>query len=553
MFSFLPRRSSIPLRSGDVRSLRAQSIVLSLLLAASGALAWEAVAEHRSLVANTSRTAQQTASAAAGSLVRLAYASQLGTLLRAFTPITDRAEDDTPAARARFAKIATHPATAEWCSMYDVPCQRGPALYVFHIDLRTRAWSATAPVAPAVQRWIRDSVTYEATHEYQTGWQLAALDAEIAGVPHVVSYRVAFDGAGTPVAANGLEVDIVPAARQAFARVFASSPLLTIPAAEGVPNDSLFMVRVVGSGATELFRSGGRAAPASAATVPGQPTWEFGRYDVHLALTPRLRAALDAGAEPRQMVVSTSVLFLFCVVLVGIAILQGRREAALARLRETFIGNVSHELRTPLAQIRLHAEALQYGYIRGDSARDNALGVITSESVRLKHLVDNVLTYSRDGSGQLALTLVPVDVAAVLDDVVRRLEPIAARAGMALDVRVDCAPLAVADRTALEQIVANLVDNAVRYAAGTESVVLRAERRGNVVRVAVEDTGPGIPPQDRARVFDRFVRLDNAASVAGTGIGLSIVATLVHAMHGRVQIADVVPHGTEFQIELPAA
>lgn len=549
----MTRQPMPSLRTGDALRLRAQSVVLLLLLVASGALAWESYLEHRSLTEHTREVARQTASEAAGSLIRLVHAAQIATLIHVIAPITGRAEDDTPAARARFAELATHPATAQWCSMYDLPCERGPGRYVFHVDLRTHAWSASTPIDPALARWIRDSVAYEATHDYQVGWQLAALDTRIAGLPHVVVYRVSFDDHAIPVAASGLEVDIAPAAQQAFAHVFALTPLLTIPSTHGIPNDSLFVADVIGSGGRVLFHGGASAPIGDAVTVPGEPTWDFGPYVVRLGLTPRLRTAQETAAGRGHSVVTTYVLFLVCAGLVGLAVLQARREAALARMRETFIGNVSHELRMPLAQIRLHAEALQFGFIRGESARENALGVITGESVRLKHLVDNVLTYSRDGSGQLVLTLVPVDVAAVLDDTVRRLEPLAMRAGIELRLQVEGAPLTTADRPALEQVVANLVDNAIRYATGTDHVMLRAERRGNMVRITVEDTGPGIPPRDRARVWERFVRLDNATDVPGTGIGLAIVTSLVRAMHGRVSVSDATPHGAAFVVELPAA
>lgn len=545
--------STFPLGAGDVWRLRAQHVALLLLLAASAALAWDSYEEHRTFAVHTQVTARQTATEAAGSLIRLTNAAEVMTLQHALAPITGNVEDDTPAARARFASIATHPVTPEWCSMYDAPCAHGPARYVFHVDLRTHVWSASDSVDAAVRRWIQDSVTYEATHEYRPGWQLAALDTRIAGRTHVVAYRVAFDAAGRPATANGLEVDVPVAARQAFARAFELTPLLTTPVLQGAPNARLYTVDVTADGGQSYFRGGESRHTADDATVAGTPTWDFGTYTVRLGLTPRFRAALDAAAgQPRSMAV-TYVLFALCAVLIAFAIAQARREYELARLRESFMANVSHELRTPLAQIRIYAEALLYGYVRSEAAHDNAVSVIAGETVRLVHLVDNVLRYARSGQAMHDLTLAAVDVAPVLEGVARRLEPTATRAGIALAIQIDGVPVAMADRSALDQIVGNLVDNAVRYAAGTERVILRAEASGGIVRILVEDHGPGIPARDRERIWDRFVRLDEAADVPGTGIGLAIVRALTTAMGGTARVTDTDPRGATFVIELPAA
>lgn len=543
--------STFPLGAGDAWRLRAQHVALLLLLLASAALAWDSYEEHRTFAVHTQVTARQTATEAAGSLLRLTHAAEVAILQHALAPITGNVNDDTPAARARFAQLATHPETPEWCSLYDTPCAHGPARYVFHLDLTTKAWSATSPVDSAVQRWIRDSVTYEATHEYRAGWQLAALDARIDGRTHVVAYRVAFDAHGKAATANGLEVDVPLAARQAFARAFALTPLLTTPVLQGVPNDRLYAVDVVTDGGQPLFHGGARRV-ADGVTLAGTPTWDFGDYTVRLGLAPRFRAALDAAAGPPRSMSFTYVLFALCAALIVFAIAQSRREYQLARLRESFMANVSHELRTPLAQIRIYAEALLYGYVRSEAAHDNAVSVIAGETVRLVHLVDNVLRYARAGRAH-DLTIVPVDVTPVLEGVARRLEPIATRAGITLTVSVDGAPVAMADRGALDQIVGNLVDNAVRYAAGTAAVTLRASSSDGVARITVEDHGPGIAARDRARIWDRFVRLDEAADVPGTGIGLSIVYALTTAMGGTARVTDSAPRGATFVIELPAA
>ena len=532
-----------------------QSVALLLLLALSGARAWDAFTEHRSFDEHVRKSVQETAREAGGSLARLVQTYQLSLIYRSIAPITSRLAEDTPDARARFLRVATHPGTPEWCEMQmkGVPCEEGPARYVFHIDLRSGTWSATGPISPEVGRWIRDSVTYEATHEYKPSWELAALDTSIAGVPHVVAYRVSFDSAGRPATANGLEVDIPRAARQAFRRVFAVNPLLTSPITGGLPNDSLYVVDVVGHGGTPFFHGGMGRAATDIVSVPAPRTWDFGNYAIELALTPRFAASLGNVVGHRRTVVTTYVLFALSALLILFSIAQSRREYQLAQLREAFVGNVSHELRTPLAQIRIYAEALQFDYVRGEAARASALGIISNEAVRLTHLIENVLSYTRASRAALSVPITPVEIAPVLGDVVRRFEPLATRAGVDVELSIDGAPSAMGERGAIDQIVTNLVDNATRYAAGGGSVCVHAERENGSVRIVVEDHGPGIPAADRERVWERFVRLDGARDVPGAGIGLTVVSELTAAMGGRAWVEDATPRGARFVIELRSA
>lgn len=520
----------------------------------SCALAWDGYTEHRSFNEHVRRSVAETAREAAGSLARLAQNYELSLVFRSIAPITSHLTDDSPDARARFLRTATQTVPAPWCtSGSDMPCERGPASYVFHIDFRTGGWNATQSIDPTVRRWIRDSVTYEATHEYKPSWELAALDTTIAGTPHAVAYRVAFDRDGRPATANGMEIDIPRAAKQAFYRAFALSPLLTSPVAQGQRNDSLYVVDVVGGGGRLLFHGGAGPVGSEGVMVHGLRGTDFGKYDVHLSLRPRLTNALGDIVGHARTVATTYVLFGLCVILIAFSIAQARREYQLARLREAFVANVSHELRTPLAQIRIYAEALQFDYVRGAEARTSALGIISNEAVRLTNLIENVLTYTRASRGTIQLPAAPVEIAPVLADVVRRFEPLAERAGVAIELCVEGEPVAVGERAAIDQIVTNLVDNAVRYASATECISVRASADDGQVRIAVEDRGPGIAPRDRLRIWERFVRLDAARGVPGTGIGLAVVTDLATAMNGRAWVTESAPHGATFIVELPRA
>jgi signal transduction histidine kinase len=536
----------------DAWRAHAQSGVLFLLLVVSGALAWDAYEQHRSFDEHVRGSVQETAREAAGSLARLAQSYELSLVYRSIAPITGHLTDDTPDARARFFRMATHSATPSACAdqMPSLPCEEGPARYVFHIDLRTGGWSATSDVAPVVRRWIRDSVTYEATHEYKPSWELAALDTSIAGEPHVVAYRVAFDAQGRAATANGMEIDTRRAAAQAFRRVFLLSPLLTSPITGGSPNDSLYVVEVRAADGALLFHGGTGPGGTEFVRVPAPRTWDFGAYAVRLALTPRFAGSLGNVVGHARTVATTYVLFGLSALLILFAIAQTRREQQLAQLREAFVGNVSHELRTPLAQIRIYAEALQFDYVRGAEARANALGVISGEAVRLTHLIENVLSYTKSSRAPLAISVRPVELAPVLDEVVRRFEPLALRAGVTVRFARDGATVVLGERGAIDQIVSNLLDNATRYAARGESVCVRVACAGDRVRILVEDRGAGIPPRDRERIWQRFVRLDAARDVPGAGIGLTVVAELTAAMGGRAWVEDAEPHGARFVVEL---
>jgi signal transduction histidine kinase len=536
----------------DTWRAHAQSGALLLLLVVSGALAWDAYAQHRSYNEHVRGSVDETAREAGGSLARLAQSYELSLVYRSIAPAASHLTEDTPDARARFFRLATRTATAAACAdqMPGLPCEEGPARYVFHIDFRTGAWSATSDIPPAVARWVRDSVTHEATHEYRPSWELAALDTVIAGEPHVVAYRVAFDTNGRAATANGMEIDTRRAARQAFRRVFRLSPLLTSPITGGKPNDSLYVVDVRSPSGALLFHGGTGRAGTGFVRVPAPRTWDFGNYAISLALTPRFAASLGDVVGHTRTVATTYVLFALSAVLILFAIAQTRREQQLAQLREAFVGNVSHELRTPLAQIRIYAEALQFDYVRGPEARANALGVISGEAVRLTHLIENVLSYTKSRRATLAIPVRPVDVVPVLEEAVRRFEPLAHRAGVTVRLAFDGAPIALAEPAAIDQIVTNFLDNAARYAARGESVCVHAGYDGDRVRIAVEDRGNGIAPRDRERVWQRFVRLDGARDVPGAGIGLTVVAELTEAMGGRAWVEDAEPHGARFVVEL---
>lgn len=229
--------------------------------------------------------------------------------------------------------------------------------------------------------------------------------------------------------------------------------------------------------------------------------------------------------------------------------------AELERSRATsrdFLMSVSHDLRTPLTSIRGYAEALADDTAADATARRRAAAVIESEARRLERLVSDLLDLARLDARQFSLDVRPVDAGSVVRDAAGAFAPTADEMGIALRVRAPRRIDAPADPERLGQVVANLVENALKYAAGAVEVRVRAAD-GSVL-VEVSDDGPGINPDDLPRVFERLYTSRRVAGrQVGTGLGLAIVHELMTAMGGTVAV-DAPPHGgARFTVTLPRA
>jgi two-component system phosphate regulon sensor histidine kinase PhoR len=254
--------------------------------------------------------------------------------------------------------------------------------------------------------------------------------------------------------------------------------------------------------------------------------------------------------------------------LVRVAGLPGRDEQVFAvfvdvtemrrleSLRRDFVANVSHELRTPVTAIRSAAETLQGGLPEDRTVLEQFIGIIERNAQRLHELVEDLLDLSRIESQKLKLAMEPLDLRAVFAQVLSMFKERADRREVALvNDAVIGLPRVLADRRALEHIVTNLVDNAVKYCPGGSKVLLRGEEAGGQIRVVIEDNGPGIEARHLPRLFERFYRVDPGRSreVGGTGLGLSIVKHLAEAMGGTVSVESAPGAGTKFSIVLPKA
>jgi two-component system phosphate regulon sensor histidine kinase PhoR len=225
-------------------------------------------------------------------------------------------------------------------------------------------------------------------------------------------------------------------------------------------------------------------------------------------------------------------------------------------VRRDFVANVSHELRTPVTAIRSAAETLQAGIPSEPRVLDQFIGIIARNAERLRDLVEDLLDLSRIESQKLKLTLEPLELCSVSAQVLslfreradRRRVELVNDAGASL-------PRVLADRRALEHIITNLVDNAVKYCAEGTRVVLRAEESDAEIKLVVADDGPGIEARHLPRLFERFYRVDAGRSreLGGTGLGLSIVKHLSESMGGGVSVTSAPGRGTTFTVSLKRA
>jgi len=223
----------------------------------------------------------------------------------------------------------------------------------------------------------------------------------------------------------------------------------------------------------------------------------------------------------------------------------------LERVRRDFVANVSHELKTPLTSLRGFAETLLEDDPPEDLRRD-FLSSIRSNSLRLQHLVDDLLDLSRLESGGWVARREEVDLGPVMEDLWDSFRDGASERGLAFSLDGDAAVLA--DLQGVIQVFQNLIANAIRYTPDGGSIAVCIHAEEDLVEVEVRDTGIGIPASALPRVFERFFRVDSARARAqgGTGLGLAIVKHLVDAMGGKVWAESEPGKGTSFFVTLPA-
>jgi len=222
------------------------------------------------------------------------------------------------------------------------------------------------------------------------------------------------------------------------------------------------------------------------------------------------------------------------------------------KTRRDFIANVSHELRTPLTSIQGYTETLLDSSQENNHNRD-FLEVIRKNAARMTRLTEDLLTLARVESGEQRFDIQPVAPGEILREVVQSFFEIARSQGIELQVE-DNAPTQVnADREAIHQVFANLVDNGLKYGASGKRIVLGTRQVARGVEFSVRDFGPGISSEHLPRLFERFYRVDKARSreSGGTGLGLAIAKHIVLAHGGTIRAESELNHGSVFLFTLP--
>jgi two-component system phosphate regulon sensor histidine kinase PhoR len=221
-------------------------------------------------------------------------------------------------------------------------------------------------------------------------------------------------------------------------------------------------------------------------------------------------------------------------------------------VRREFVANVSHELKTPLASIRALADTLEAGAIDDPEVSGNFLGRIVYEVDRLNALVDELLDLGRLESGRLVLDSRSIRPADLIDAAVGRMQTQIDQAGLSLttDVSETLAPVMV-DAARIEQVLINLIQNAVKFTPAGGSIAIRATEQAGMLIIEVVDTGAGIHEDEVPRLFERFYKSDRARRSAGTGLGLAIAKHIVLAHNGQIGVRSTLGRGSTFTIELP--
>jgi two-component system, OmpR family, phosphate regulon sensor histidine kinase PhoR len=268
-------------------------------------------------------------------------------------------------------------------------------------------------------------------------------------------------------------------------------------------------------------------------------------YNWRVQVSPQASEELASRVENRRLLEITMVSLSAIVIVAGAIamVLVAEKERRVSTLKSEFVANVSHELKTPLALVRMFGEMLQSGRVQSDAKRQEYLDIIVRESERLSALIENVLDFARLERGRGSYEFTEGDVGDAVTRAANVLRYRAEREGVALRVEIDPnLPRARIDERAIQLAVINLVDNALKYAPDGEEILVRATRdhSDSTVRVDVCDHGPGVPAEDRTRIFERFVRLaagsGNHHPVRGSGIGLALVKHIAESHGGRAWV-----------------
>ncbi len=260
-------------------------------------------------------------------------------------------------------------------------------------------------------------------------------------------------------------------------------------------------------------------------------------YNWRLQVSPQASEELASRVRNRRLLEMSLVGLSAVVIIAGVAtiLVAAERERRMSAVTSEFVANVSHELKTPLALVRMFAEMLQTGRVAQEK-RQEYLDIIVRESERLSSLIENVLDFAKLERGRKAYERTEGDVGAAVREAVEvyRYRTERENVSVEMDIAPDL-PRVLLDERAIGLAVINLVDNALKYAR-SPVIRVRVEGRRRDIAVSVSDQGPGVPPEERQRIFERFVRGARKDGARGTGIGLALVRHVAESHGGRAWV-----------------
>ena len=328
-----------------------------------------------------------------------------------------------------------------------------------------------------------------------------------------------------------------------------TSELLPPAIAHGLPNDSLLSLRISSGGGVPILQPGRTGTHAAATSLEAQA----GQLRVDVALLPAAVAGVDL---PQLLALGSPTLasvFMLAVALMGLAIVQSRRRAELARARADFVAGVSHELHAPLALIRSHAETLMLEREESREERRHFLEIVLRESARLTRLVDGILGFSEPNRASMRVEIECLAIVPILESVAADFRLATAARGCTIEVAGSHDVWARGDAEAIRQVLINLVDNALKHGPAHQCIRIAVASDGATVAITVDDQGRAIPPSERERVFERYVRLPShdGRRRHGSGIGLSVVRDLCRMQGGDATLETAPGGGTRVRLTLP--
>ncbi len=274
--------------------------------------------------------------------------------------------------------------------------------------------------------------------------------------------------------------------------------------------------------------------------------WGFHLVD----LNKQIYAESAVTSKRIAMIVGEGAVFLLLLI-VGIWQIHRsvRKDLELSKRQKNFLLSVTHELKTPLAANKLYIQTVNKRDLSKEQSQE-LLEKAIEENTRLERMIDNILNASRLENNALQPMQETFDLSLLFQQIQQRFSSITRDAK--ISVAIEEGLMLHADRTMVETIVNNLIDNALKYAGRDIAITMYAQKKETHCVFGVKDLGPGIPKDQKERIFQKFYRAQNeeTRSQKGTGLGLFIVAQLTHIQHGTIQCLDNSPQGANFQITL---